>query len=76
MLRILDVPAAFEGRGFPDIDAEATFAVDDPRYAENGRFFVNYTRRPDGATVIAEYRVSSAEPDVAARDEVPLLIVA
>ena len=28
-----------------------------PRYSENGRFFVNYTRRPDGATVIAEYRV-------------------
>ena len=47
-----------------------------PRYAENGRFFVNYTRQPDGATVIAEYRVSSAEPDVAAVDELPLLVVA
>jgi predicted acetyltransferase len=35
MLRILDVPAAFEGRGYPAIDAEATFAVDDPRYPEN-----------------------------------------
>jgi glucose/arabinose dehydrogenase len=46
------------------------------RYAENGRFFVNYTRQPDGATVIAEYRVSSAEPDVAAIDEVPLLVIA
>ena len=29
-----------------------------PQYAENGRFFVNYTREPDGATVIAEYRAS------------------
>jgi hypothetical protein len=29
-----------------------------PQYAVNGRYFVNYTRRPDGATVIAEYRTS------------------
>jgi predicted acetyltransferase len=35
MLRILDVPSAFEGRGYPEIDAGATFAVDDPRYPEN-----------------------------------------
>jgi glucose/arabinose dehydrogenase len=28
-----------------------------PRFAENGRLFVDYTRAPDGATVIAEYRV-------------------
>lgn len=36
-----------------------------PRYATTGRFFVNYTRRPDGASVIAEYRVSAGHPDVA-----------
>jgi glucose/arabinose dehydrogenase len=35
-----------------------------PRFLTNGRFFVNYTRRPDGATVVAEHRVS-ADPDVA-----------
>jgi predicted acetyltransferase len=35
MLRILDVPTAFEGRGYPAIDADVTFAVDDPRYAQN-----------------------------------------
>jgi predicted acetyltransferase len=35
MLRILDVPAAFEGRGYPAVDAEATFAVEDARYPEN-----------------------------------------
>jgi hypothetical protein len=28
-----------------------------PRYRDNGRLFVDYTRRADGATVIAEYRV-------------------
>lgn len=27
-----------------------------PQYETNGRFFVNYTRKPDGATAIAEYR--------------------
>jgi glucose/arabinose dehydrogenase len=35
-----------------------------PQYRANGRLFVNYTRRPDGATVVAEYQVS-ADPDVA-----------
>ena len=29
-----------------------------PRFAANGRFFVNYTREPDGATVVAEMRAS------------------
>jgi glucose/arabinose dehydrogenase len=36
-----------------------------PRFAENGRFFVNYTRRLDGATVIAEFRRSALDPNVA-----------
>ena len=27
-----------------------------PSHRKNGRFFVNYTRRDDGATVVAEYR--------------------
>ena len=35
-----------------------------PEYASNGRFFLNYTRQPDGATVVAEYRVSG-DPNVA-----------
>jgi glucose/arabinose dehydrogenase len=29
-----------------------------PDYRRNGRFFVNYNRRPDGATVLAEYHRS------------------
>ncbi len=48
-----------------------------PRYAENGRFFVNYTTG-DGTTlrsVVAEYRVSS-DADVAATAERILLEVA
>ena len=33
-----------------------------PRYDENGRFFINYTD-PAGDTVVAEYAVSSANPN-------------
>jgi glucose/arabinose dehydrogenase len=46
-----------------------------PGYATNGRFYVNYTRQPDGATVIAEYRVSPGDPDAAATDERVLLVI-
>lgn len=35
MLRLLDVPTAFEQRGWPPIDAEAVFAVDDPMFPHN-----------------------------------------
>ena len=50
MLRILDVRGALEGRGYPPIDAEATFAIDDPRYADNTGFW--------------RVRVSAGEPKV------------
>ncbi|MCC6733219.1 MAG: PQQ-dependent sugar dehydrogenase, partial [Candidatus Omnitrophica bacterium] len=41
-----------------------------PDYAQNGRFFVNYTLRStnpnlDGDTIIAEYQVSPSDPNVA-----------
>jgi len=36
-----------------------------PQYATNRRFFVNYTREPDGATVVAQYLVSVGDPNVA-----------
>jgi glucose/arabinose dehydrogenase len=40
-----------------------------PDYASNGEFFVNYTRQPDGATIVARYRVSgnpnAADPNSA-----------
>jgi glucose/arabinose dehydrogenase len=43
-------------------------------YRTNGRFFVDYTRKPDGATVIAEYHVSS-DPDVALPSGRTVLVV-
>jgi glucose/arabinose dehydrogenase len=36
-----------------------------PDYAANGYFYVNYTRQGDGATVIARYQRSVANPDLA-----------
>jgi uncharacterized repeat protein (TIGR01451 family) len=36
-----------------------------PNYESNGYFYVDYTRGSDGATVIARYKVSTANPDVA-----------
>ncbi len=44
-------------------------------FATSGRFYVDYTRRPDGATVIARYRVT-ADADIAysASEEVLLVI--
>jgi predicted acetyltransferase len=50
MMRILDVRRALEGRGYPPIDAEATFAIEDPRYADN--------------TGVWHVRLSAGEPKV------------
>jgi glucose/arabinose dehydrogenase len=46
-----------------------------PQYALNGRFFVNYTGQPDGATVIAEYRASDSNLDLADSGETLLLVI-
>lgn len=46
-----------------------------PSYATNRRFFVNYTRQPDGATVIAEYQTSASDPNVANATETILLTI-
>jgi hypothetical protein len=46
-----------------------------PQFSSNRRFFVNYTRRFDGATVIAEYRASAGNPNVADTTETVLLTI-
>lgn len=46
-----------------------------PHFRSNRRFFVNYTRSSDGATVIAEYRTSSSDPNVADSAETVLLVI-
>ena len=45
-----------------------------PLYFVNGRVFVYYTRRPDGAIVVAEYQVT-ADPDVVSPTEKVLLTI-
>lgn len=45
-----------------------------PDYRRNGRFFVNYNRKSDGATVLGEYRLGAA-PTMALRDERVLMVV-
>jgi cysteine-rich repeat protein len=44
-----------------------------PDYESNGRFFVNYTRNPDGDTVIARYEVTG-DPNVADPDSEIILL--
>jgi glucose/arabinose dehydrogenase len=48
-----------------------------PDYRNNGYFFVNYTRKDNGATVVARYSRSAADPDVAdAQSAFELLTIA
>lgn len=47
-----------------------------PQYSSNRRFFVAYTRKGDGAIVVAEYRASPANANVADTAETPILTVA
>ena len=46
-----------------------------PQFPTNHRFFVNYTRQPDGATVVAEYKASASSSDVAETNEKTLLVI-
>jgi glucose/arabinose dehydrogenase len=46
-----------------------------PQFSTNRRFFVNYTRKPDGASVIAEYRASQTNPNAAETEEKVILVI-
>lgn len=46
-----------------------------PSYASNGFFFTNYTRKIDGATVIARYSVSGGDANIADPDSELVLLV-
>jgi len=46
----------------------------DPKFKTNGRFFVNYSRAGDGATVVSSFTVSKSDPNRAnGRSEQPRL---
>lgn len=46
-----------------------------PRFATTRHLYVNYTRKPDGATVVARYRVPEATPDAADPASAQVLLV-
>jgi glucose/arabinose dehydrogenase len=46
-----------------------------PQYAANRRFFIDYTRQSDAATVIAELQASATDPGVADPAERILLVI-
>jgi glucose/arabinose dehydrogenase len=46
-----------------------------PQFESNRRFFVSYTRKPDGATVIAEYHASLGDSNIADATETVLLVI-
>ena len=46
-----------------------------PDHENNRRFFVCYSSKPDGATVIAEYRVSESDPNLVEPEETLVLVI-
>jgi glucose/arabinose dehydrogenase len=46
-----------------------------PQFADNHEFFVDYTRKPDGAIVIAGYKISTTNPNVASTVETIVLTI-
>lgn len=82
-IRVLQ-PASTTTTIFLDISSRVLFGGEQgllglafhPDYAINRRFFVHYSRRADGAMVLAEYRASASDPSVADSQETVLLVVA
>ncbi len=47
----------------------------EPDYVQTGRFYVNYTRKGDGATIVERYQVSASDPNVADKSSASEVIV-
>ena len=83
-IRILDNNGVVLRSPFLDISAKLACCGEQgllsvafpPGFAAKRYFYVNYTRAPDGATVVARYRVSAGDPNVAdpASEEIVLTI--
>ncbi len=67
----LDIQDRTRGRGEQGLLSVAFH----PDYKSNGRFFVNYTRAGDGATVISEFRRSGNQADIADKSSERVLLV-
>lgn len=68
LLDIGDLVLAGDERGLLGI-------VFHPQFAATRFLYVNYTRKPDGATVIARYRVPPETPDAADESSMTILLV-
>jgi predicted acetyltransferase len=62
MLRLLDVPAALEARGYPPIDADATITVYDPEFPANAGPWHLSVRRGDAHVERAGSATAGAVP--------------
>jgi uncharacterized protein (TIGR03437 family) len=47
-----------------------------PQYPTNGRFFVNYSRTGDGATIVSEFKASASNPNIAETTERVIIEIA
>ncbi len=65
--QLLDRPFLdIAGKVVTDGNEQGLFSVAfHPDYKTNGQFFIDYTRQPDGATVIERYTVSKDDPNQA-----------
>ena len=81
-IRVLQ-PSASQSTVFLDITGRVQFGGEQgllgltfhPQFAANRRFFVHYTRNSDGANVVSEYQVSSADTNVADLTEKVLMVI-
>ncbi len=60
MLRLLDVPAALAGRGYPPVDADATVAIRDAQFPDNDGAWHLVVR--DGAAEVERATPGASEP--------------
>lgn len=73
LIRILNPNGTINATPFLNVSALTTSSGErgllglcfHPNYATNGKFYINYTRSSDGATIIAGYTVSTVNPSVA-----------
>ena len=83
LIKVLQ-PGASSPTVFLDISSKVIFGGEQgllglafhPQFPANRRFFVDYTRAGDGATVIAEYHASASNANVADPTEQILLVIA
>ena len=80
-IRVLDAKGVMADTPFLDLSDRVTYGGErgllglafHPDYADNGRLYVNYTRDPDGATVVSEFSAVDGTTDRAS--ERALLII-